>query len=52
LGTIRHHARHLVLGALVAGLLLAPAGPAALAAGAVLAGALAGRSQLAFFAAA
>ena len=52
LATVRHHARHLVLGALVAGLLLAPAGPAAVVAGTVLAAAIAGRSRLALLAAA
>ncbi|HEX6023392.1 MAG TPA: hypothetical protein VFZ00_15465, partial [Solirubrobacter sp.] len=52
LAAVRAHARHLVLGALVAGLLVAPVGPAAVLAGAAVAAALAGRSAVALLAAA
>ena len=52
LATIRGHARHLVLAALVAGLLLSQAGPLPVLAAAVLMAALAGRSTVALLAAA
>ncbi len=52
LAAIRGHARHLVLAALVAGLLLGPLGPAPVLAAAAVMAALAGRSTVALLAAA
>ena len=51
LDTARRHPRHLVLFALVAGLLLGPVAPAAVLVAAAVAGALAGRAPLALAAA-
>src|SRR3954447_4380182 len=52
IATVRGHPRHIVLGAIVAGLLLAPLGPAGVLPGALVAGVVGGRSRLAPVAAA
>src|SRR3954468_12603926 len=52
LAAARRHSRHVVLAGVVAGLLLGPIGPVAVAPGALLAGLLGGRTRLALLAAA
>src|SRR4051794_10077243 len=52
IAAIRGHPRHIVLGAIVAGLLVAPLGPAGVLPGALVAGVVGGRSRLAPVAAA